>query len=57
MRLDLEKRRPAVEGDIDQKILIRQDPLQSRGKLLIIIDHQNGFQLKTIGVRLKSLGM
>jgi hypothetical protein len=57
MRLDLEQCRSAVERDIDQKILVRQDPLQSRGKLLIIIDHQNGFQLETIGMRLKCFGM
>ena len=44
MRLDLEQCCAFRRTRHRPKILVRQDPLQSRGKLLIIIDHQNGFQ-------------
>ena len=57
VRLDLEERCSAVKSDIDQKILVRQDPLQSRGKLLVVVDHQDSLKVETVDVRLKSLPM
>ena len=37
-----------VKGDVDEKILVRQDPLQGGGELFIVIHQQNGFQLKRV---------
>ena len=52
MRFQLEKGFLAVEGDVNEKILVRQDPLQSRGEFLVVIHHQNGFQLESVDVGL-----
>jgi hypothetical protein len=53
VRLDLEQGRSSIKGDINEKILVRQNPLQSRCQLLVVIDYQNGFQRETIDMRLK----
>ena len=57
MRLELEQCCSAVESNIDQKILVRQDPLQSRGELLVVVDHQDSLEVETVNVRLKFLPM
>src|SRR5207245_11597523 len=57
VRLELEERCSSVKSDINQKILVRQDPLQSRGKLLVVVDHQDSLKVETVDVRLKSLPM
>jgi hypothetical protein len=55
--LDLEQSRSSIKGDINEKILVRQDPLQGGRQLLVVIDHQNGLQRETIDMRLKSSRM
>ena len=55
MRFDFHHRFLAVECDIDQKIFVRQNPLQRGSELPIIVDDENGFQLKTVDERFKRL--
>jgi hypothetical protein len=31
-------------GDVDKEILVRQNPLHSRGELLVVVDNENGFK-------------
>ena len=57
VRFDLEERCFSVKRDINQKILVRQDPLQSRGELLVVVDHQDSLEVETVNVRLKFLPM
>jgi len=37
VRLDLEQGRSSIKGHINEKILVRQNPLQSRRQLLVVI--------------------
>src|SRR5262249_20957969 len=48
VRCHLEDRLFAVEGDIDQKFRVCQDPLQCRSELLVVIHDEDGFQLKRV---------
>jgi len=56
VRFDLEEGFVAVEGDIDEKVFVRQNPLQSRGELLVV-HHQNRFQFKSVHARLNFVWM
>src|SRR5207248_6056314 len=55
VRFDLEEGLFPIKSDIDQKIFVGQNPLQSRSKLLVVIDHKNGFELEAVDVRLDFL--
>ena len=46
VRRHLEKRLLAVKRDIDEKILVRQNPLQSRGELFVVVHEEDGFEFK-----------
>ena len=46
VRRHLEESFLAVKSDVDEEILVRQDPLQGRGKLFVIVHEEDGLEFK-----------
>ena len=44
MDLHFEERFFSVERDVDEVILVDQDPFQGRGELLVIVHNEDGFE-------------